>query len=316
MMPTRTLVIISVLIAALCCLSGCSLIDSMFGDPEAEKTRIKEQADSQIKAAQEQAKADAKAEVEKAAGAAKAEAEKAANEAKAEEAKIEAEKARVALENRVAQRDANRRIASLKNATEEQLTAIADELEQIGESKQQALEAWVRNQTLRLEQLNADADRRAQDILAAGKVRSDDIQKAARSRSDDIQKAAQAQIDKIDRDAAVLGGIAQVVPQLAGAASSVFPAGSVIFGGIAAAVGAALGHRRGKATGETNLAQIVSAASRVVDSMDILKEKDPAVAKAFKDHGKTLDEWQGLAGKQLVEDLQRGVKPRLEGVNA
>jgi chemotaxis protein histidine kinase CheA len=311
-MPIRPLVIAAMLAVVVLCLSGCSL----FTDPEAEKTKVKEQAESQIKAAQETAKAEARAEVEKAAAAAKAEAEKAASDAKIESAKIESEKARVALENRAAQRDANRRIASLRNATDEQLTAIADELEQIGESKQQALEAWVRNQTLRLEQLNADADRRVADIQAAGKSRADDIQKAAQARADEVQKTAQAQIDKIDRDAAVLGGIAQVVPQLAGVASSVVPGGSVIFGGIAAAIGAVLGHGRGKASGQTQVNQIVAAASRVIDSIDVLKDKDPAVAKAFEDHGKTLAEWQGLAGKQLVDDLQRGVTPRLEGVKA
>ncbi|NDC63752.1 MAG: hypothetical protein EBZ59_07180 [Planctomycetia bacterium] len=289
-MHIRPLVIAAMLAAVVLCLPGCSL----FTDPEAEKVKVREEAAAAIKTAQDQAKADAKAEADKAALAVREEA-----------AKIEAEKARVAVENKAAQRDANRRIAALKNATDEQLAAIADELEQLGESKAQALEAYVRARQLQLDTLNQEADRRVESILAAGKAKADAIDQAARSR-----------IDKIDQDAAVLGGIAQVVPQLAGVASAAFPgAGSLVIGGVAGLIGAVLGHGRGKASGQTQVNQIVSAASRVIDSIDVLKSKDPIVAKAFEDHKETLAEWQGLAGKQLVDDLQRGVTPRMDGVN-
>lgn len=47
-----------------------------------------------------------------------------------------------------------------------------------------------------------------------------------------------------------------------------------------------------------------SAAEAIVDSLDVLKSVSPAVAAAFKENKTLIDQWQGPAGKALVERLQ------------
>lgn len=62
------------------------------------------------------------------------------------------------------------------------------------------------------------------------------------------------------------------------------------------------------ATTQTTLAETETAAERVIDSIDVLQEASPAVAAALREHKALIDEWQGLAGKALVDRLQRGEK--------
>jgi hypothetical protein len=47
------------------------------------------------------------------------------------------------------------------------------------------------------------------------------------------------------------------------------------------------------------------AAARVVDAIDVLKERDPAVAASFRANGKLLNEWMGTDGARLVNDAQK-----------
>ncbi len=74
-------------------------------------------------------------------------------------------------------------------------------------------------------------------------------------------------------------------------------------GGLAESLAAS---EQSRADTERALATTERAAERVVDSLDILREKDPGVAAAFAAHARLLDSWQGPEGKALVDRLQRG----------
>jgi hypothetical protein len=59
---------------------------------------------------------------------------------------------------------------------------------------------------------------------------------------------------------------------------------------------------------EGTLTQVSHAATRVVDSIDVLRTKVPAIDEALKDPTikDLLSSWQGAAGKALVDRAQRG----------
>lgn len=48
-----------------------------------------------------------------------------------------------------------------------------------------------------------------------------------------------------------------------------------------------------------------AAAARVIDAIDVLKERDPAIAAGFKANAKLLNEWMGTDGAKLVNDAQK-----------
>lgn len=59
---------------------------------------------------------------------------------------------------------------------------------------------------------------------------------------------------------------------------------------------------------EGTLTQVSQAATRIVDSIDVLRTKVPAIDEALKDPTikDLLNSWQGAAGKALVDRAQRG----------
>jgi hypothetical protein len=168
-------------LASIVTLPGCALLDG----GEAEKSRIV---------------AETKAEID------------------AKTREVETEKQRVALELAKAQRDSNRQIAELKNATDAQIQAIADELSDKGLSREQALAAFIANRQAKVDELN----RAAADRIAA-------IER---------QNAAFASV------VGILGPAAQ------GAANSI-PGGGLVLAAITAGLGAfGIGRSTGKAKGE------------------------------------------------------------------
>lgn len=131
---------------------------------------------------------------------------------------VAAEQKRVALELAKAQRDANREVANIKNATDAQIQAIADELSDKGLSREQALAAFIANRKAKVDELNRAA--------------------AARIAAIEQQNAAFASV------VGILGPAAQ------GAANSI-PGGGLVLGAITAALGAfGIGRSTGKAKGE------------------------------------------------------------------
>jgi len=174
-------VIMAALAACLVFLSGCALLDG----GETEKAKIV---------------AETKAEID------------------AKTREVESEQKRVALELAKAQRDANRQIADLKNATDAQIQAIADELSDKGLSREQALAAFVANRQAQVDSLN---------------------------------RAAAARIEAIERQNAAFTAAVNILgPAAQGAANSI-PGGGLVLAAITAGLGAfGIGRSTGKAKGE------------------------------------------------------------------
>jgi hypothetical protein len=173
------LIALTLLVAA--CLPGCALLDG----GEAEKQKIV---------------AETKAEID----------------AKARE--VETEKQRVAMELAKAQRDANRQIADLKNATDAQIQAIADELSDKGLSREQALAAFVANRQAQVDSLN---------------------------------RAAADRIASIERQNAAFSSVLSILGPAAEGAASAIPGGGLILAAITGIAGAfGVGRSTGKARGK------------------------------------------------------------------
>jgi hypothetical protein len=131
---------------------------------------------------------------------------------------VAAEQKRVALELAKAQRDANREVANLKNATDAQIEEIAARLEDTGLSRQAALDAFVANRKAKVDELN---------------------------------RAAAERIAAIEQQNAAFTAVVNILgPAAQGAANSI-PGGELVLGGITAALGAfGIGRSTGKARGK------------------------------------------------------------------
>lgn len=95
-----------------------------------------------------------------------------------------------------------------------------------------------------------------------------------------------------------------------------FGAVSTLIGGLLAGAGVGGGAvqltkrrlRKRAEVAEVRVMETEAAAERVVDSIDVLTQVAPEVKAAFVSRKALIDEWQGLAGKALVDRLQRGEK--------
>jgi hypothetical protein len=56
--------------------------------------------------------------------------------------------------------------------------------------------------------------------------------------------------------------------------------------------------------GRRDAKSIMAATTRIVDAIDVLKERDPAVASAFRANGKLLAEWMGPDAVRVVNKAQ------------
>jgi len=131
---------------------------------------------------------------------------------------VAAEQKRVALELAKAQRDANREVANIKNATDAQIEEIAARLEDTGLSRQAALDAFVANRKAKVDELN---------------------------------RAAAARIAAIEQQNAAFTAAVNILgPAAQGAASSI-PGGGLVLAAITAGLGAfGIGRSTGKAKGK------------------------------------------------------------------
>jgi hypothetical protein len=131
---------------------------------------------------------------------------------------VAAEQKRVALELAKAQRDANREVANIKNATDAQIEEIAARLEDTGLSRQAALDAFVANRKAKVDELN---------------------------------RAAAARIEAIERQNAAFASVVGILgPAAQGAANSI-PGGGLVLAAITSGLGAfGIGRSTGKARGK------------------------------------------------------------------
>ena len=131
---------------------------------------------------------------------------------------VAAEQKRVALELAKAQRDANREVANLKNATDAQIEEIAARLEDAGLSRQAALDAFVANRKAKVDELN---------------------------------RAAADRIASIERQNAAFASVVGILGPAAQGAASAIPGGGLVLAAITGIAGAfGVGRSTGKAKGK------------------------------------------------------------------
>ena len=114
-----------------------------------------------------------------------------------------------------------------------------------------------------------------------------------------IADAADSARSDLAKQSAWIDSVGSVIgdPATAGLASMVPGCGAIL-----GLIGAGFGlFQRAKAT---TAAKEVRVATRVIDAIDIAKEKDPLFAGAFKKHKDTLKDWMGEEGVALVNRLQ------------
>lgn len=108
-------------------------------------------------------------------------------------------------------------------------------------------------------------------------------------------KEAQAKAETWSSIASTVQQIAPSFGPIGGIASAAIGLGGVLFGW--------------KQKGNANAAQskqdeTLATVEKIIDAIDVVKEKDKAFAEAFKTNGPLLSEWMGSAGKALVSRLQ------------
>ncbi len=166
-----------------------------------------------------------------------------------------------------------------------------------------------------LTELQSRTETAAQDVVerVASNQQARDLEIDAMQRSVDaalasIQRQQQQRLAAWNAIQAIPG--VQAVPGF-GAVSGLV--GTLLAGGVGAGAVQLTKRRlrRRAEDAETRLTETEAAAERVVDSIDVLSQAAPEVKAALAAHKSLIDEWQGLAGKALVDRLQRGEKTRL-----
>lgn len=186
-----------------------------------------------------------------------------------------------------------------REKAEAERTARAEAVKQEQELARLAREAELRIQTLDLDQqrealaLKAELDERVQGVIARALASREEREARMASLMPQYQGALDAIESELQRREQTLGVLTQVaqasgVPWLVAGAGVLASFGSLVVG-------------RKKAI-EAN--QIKTAAHRVVDSFDVLKASNPEFARILKDNAALLNEWQGEAGKRLVDQAQ------------
>ncbi len=260
-------------VAILCTLTGCEpkAIDPDTGRelsaPEwaAQTERVRRQADADVTAAIASAKREAERMTAEAAA---AEQTAAANAAKAKRAFELA-------------------VARLQTETALKVDDLAAEFDAAQADAALSLRSTLDTFAARTAEIQAQAD----DRIATNRLAVE----ASNAK-------AQAALDQIAAKQERLASILSVGQSVAG---SFGPGGAAIAGLLGVAGGLfGIGQRNKAKTAEAKTAETEAAATRIVDAVDILKEKNPAVAQAFKQNAKLLTDWMGTAGVSLVNKAQ------------
>jgi len=206
--------------------------------------------------------------------------------------------------------------------------AAVDDVRDAAEAARRAQEAQAIAQA-ELTKLSADQQGKAADITLAaqqaGAKAQADYAAASAQRKADLDTLAdqtQAALDSIKRQAdanAALWSIAKPFAALVPGGQQGASAIDVLLGGGVLSAGAYALKKRRDANSEADahedtkaeLAATQTAAGRVVDSFDALAHASPTFAGILKSSKQLLDDWQGEAGKSLVDQLQKGQTPKL-----
>lgn len=170
--------------------------------------------------------------------------------------------------------------------------AIAEADRMAKEHEQEARSASIRFQAA-AKKIQSHAEIDLAELTAA----HDEVVEKANAQANQLREATAAAIKAAEeRQSAILRSVGQVGE----IASMTGIPGIATFGGLLTGlVGLASAWRsRQKAS---NTEQI---ASRIVDSIDVLKTLSPEVAQALKTHGKTIAEWQGPQAVAFVNKTQ------------
>ena len=254
------------LLAILCSLTAC---EPKAIDPDSGRELTAPEWAAQTERVRRQADAD----VQSAIASAKRDADRMAAEAQAAEQLAAANAAK-------AKRAFDRAVARLQTETALRVDDLAAEFDAAQSDAAISLRSTLDAFAQRTAEIQAQAD----DRIATNRLAVE----ASNAK-------AQAALDQIAAKQERLASILSVGQSVAG---SFGPGGAAIAGLLGVAGGLFGIGQRNKAK------QTEEAATRVVDSIDVLKQANPVFAQAFKQHGKMLAEWMGPAGVALVNKAQ------------
>lgn len=152
----------------------------------------------------------------------------------------------------------------------------------------------------KLQQLAAQydqADAEATSAMAAVEASISSRLQAMAEQAEQQAAGFAAALADIDEQKTMISGLLDVAE---GAAGSFGPLGATL--GAAIGLGGVVVGLKGRRSAEATR----QAAAKVVNSIDALREKDPAFDAALQANAQLLNDWQGNAGKALVDSIQQG----------
>lgn len=185
---------------------------------------------------------------------------------------------------------------SIKVPADQALT----EAETLAKAKQTEKRAAERRFKLAAQKLQAETGIELAELTAS----FDEVVEKADAEAASIMASTQAAIKAAeDRQAAWMGGLNTVATIATGTGiPGVALAGGLLTGALGL-FSAAANKRKAKTEAEARAAT-EAASARVIDSIDIVKQMFPDVAKVFKDNAPLIAQWQGVGGTQLVNRVQ------------
>jgi hypothetical protein len=202
-----------------------------------------------------------------------------------------------------------RELAAVEGATRAETGKLADDLaeaelkrEQSKARAKQAFETAVRNvQTIAEQEVQKLGEEFAQaeaDANGAFALVNTKIAARVRQLSEELETtrtsvaSAREEIARKRESMGSLLAVGETVTSAFGSTGGILGAGIGLLGTVLGLKG----RRDANATRE--------AATRIIDAIDIAKEKDPIFAAKFKEHGTLLASWMGAQGVQLVQKAQ------------
>jgi len=167
------------------------------------------------------------------------------------------------------------------------------ELEQAQRTTTDARASARRTFQLASAQVQADTQTKLQQLAAQYDQADAEATSAMAAVEASISSRLQAMAEQAEQQAALLD-VAE------GAAGSFGPLGATL--GAAIGLGGVVVGLKGRRSAEATR----QAAAKVVNSIDALREKDPAFDAALQANAQLLNDWQGNAGKALVDSIQQG----------
>lgn len=149
----------------------------------------------------------------------------------------------------------------------------------------------IRQLAAQYEQDRLTAEQALYEVQTSGQRSIDALKAKAETRNQAIQVA----LDDIKQQQEQAGVLLSMTESIAGGFGAT---GGAIGAGIGL-IGTLIGLR-----GKRQAAEVQTAASRVIDAIDVLKQTDQGVASAFKNNAALLNEWMGESGKALVDRVQ------------